>query len=184
MDAGMAVLADHGPDGTTVGEVARRARVSPGTFYNHFDDRDALIGAVVDELAGGVEISGGQLRSVEHDAAARVVIGTRQLMALARDEPATARAFVTLLAAVPAFRTRVRAIVRSAIDDGIAQGRFEPRPSLVTTDALLGAVVQWMRTRLAGEADASAEAVHLELALGIAGLPRSEVDDVIAAAAA
>ena len=37
----------------TVGDVARRARVAPGTFYNHFPDLDTLVRAVVDELAAG-----------------------------------------------------------------------------------------------------------------------------------
>jgi AcrR family transcriptional regulator len=168
--AAMAVLADHGPDGATVGEIARRAHVSPGTFYNHFEDLAALTDAVVDDLAAGVEIGSEQLQAVEHDAAARVAIGTRQLLDLAADEPDTARAFVALLATVPAFRDRIRSTVRGAIDDGIAQGRFERRPAAMTTDAVIGAVTQWMRTRLSGEHDRSPDTDHLEFILHVAGL--------------
>jgi AcrR family transcriptional regulator len=169
MTAGMAVLADHGPDGTTVGAVARRARVAPGTFYNHFDDLDALIGQIVDELVTGVEIARELLVEVEHDAAARVAIGSMQLLALAADDPPTARAFTTLIATVPTFRTRVRGIVRGAITDGIEQGRFITRSADITADAVIGAVVQWMRTRLTGEQVGDDVTEHLALVLRIAG---------------
>ena len=40
------VLAERGPGGATVGDVARRARVASGTFYNHFPSMDDLIEAV------------------------------------------------------------------------------------------------------------------------------------------
>lgn len=180
----MSELAEHGPDGLTVGGVARLAGVAPGTFYNHFDDLDALVVAIVDELAAGVEIGGDELRSIEHDPAARVAIGTRQLLSLAHDEPATAQAFVTLLATVPEFRSRVRSTVRSAIEDGIDQGRFAARSPLVTTDAILGAVVQWMRTYLAGESDQTGTHGYVDLALRIVGLPVEQIPEVIANVAA
>jgi AcrR family transcriptional regulator len=170
MSAGIAALAEHGPDGITIGEIARRAHVSPGTFYNHFDGLESITAAVVDELASGVEITGEQLRAIEHDAAARVAIGTQQLLDLTRDHPDTARAFVALLATVPVFRARVRSTVQLAIDDGIAAGRFADRSPAVVTDALIGAVVQWMRTRLSGESDATPDSEHIQLALQIAGM--------------
>ncbi len=180
MVAGMTVLARSGPDGATVGEVARLARVAPGTFYNHFDDLEAMVDAVVDALAGSVEIALERLRDVEYDVAAQVAIGTRQLLDLARIDPPTAHAFTTLVATVPAFRTRVRAAVSAAITDGIEQGRFERRPELVTADAVLGAVVQWMRTTLVGDADVTPEREYLELVLRIAGVEATEVGPLVA----
>lgn len=177
--AGMTVLAGHGPDGTTVGEVARRARVAPGTFYNHFPSLAELVREVTDELATGVEIARDLLVEVEHDPAARVLIGTRQLLDLARDDPDAAEAFVALLATVPDFRTRIRATVRGAVADGIEAGRFHDRSAGVTADAVLGAVVQWMRSRLAGEAESDSDRDHHRLILAIVGVPGDEVDAVI-----
>lgn len=165
----MAVLAEHGPDGATVGAVARRARMAPGTFYNHFHDLDDAIAAVVDDLSTAVEIERERLAVVEHDAAARVAIGALQLLDLARHDPATASAFVTLLATVPEFRSRVRATVRRAIEDGITERRFVARSSDVTADAVIGATTQWMRTFLAGEHGATNDAEYLEIMLHIAG---------------
>lgn len=179
LNAGRAELAEHGPDGATIGEIARRAFVSTGTFYNHFDDLDTLLQTVVNELAGAIETARDHLAVVEPDPAAQIASGTLQLLSLAHEDPATARAFVALLASVPEFRSRVRASVHSSILDGVAQQRFAPRPSIVTTDALIGAVVQWMRTRLSDEADDSSDADHLSLALHIAGLTGSDFNHVV-----
>ena len=178
--AGMEVLAVHGPDGTTVGAVAKQAQVAPGTFYNHFPTLADLVSAVVDELATGVEIGRDLLADLEHDPAARIVIGTRQLLSLTREDPTAARAFVTLLASVPELRSRVRAIVCNAIVDGAKVGRFAPRDPNVTTDALLGAAVQWMRSRLADEAGLDEEPEQLRAALRIAGLAEADLDEVLA----
>ena len=177
--AGMQELAAHGPDGTTIAQVAHRAHVSTGTFYNHFDSLGTLVGAIVDELASGVEIARDVLAQMEHDPAALLAIGTRQLLDLARTDPPTASAFVNLLATVPAFRRRVQATVRTAIADGIAAGRFEHRPAEITADAVIGVVTQWMRSRLIGEFNAALESDRLVLVLEIAGLPRTDAEAVV-----
>jgi AcrR family transcriptional regulator len=184
LDAGIAALADHGPSGLTVGDIAARAGVASGTFYNHFPSLSDLVDAVTDELAGGVEIARSALEQVEHDPAARVAIGTRQLLRLIRADPSSARAFVSLLVAGTAFRTRVRATVRAAIDDGIAAGRFVGRSIDVTTDAVLGTVVQWMRSALEDEAGPEPEPEHLRMVLLVVGLPEGEIAAVLERVAA
>ncbi|MEO5900171.1 MAG: TetR/AcrR family transcriptional regulator [Ilumatobacteraceae bacterium] len=179
VDAGMAALADHGPGGVTIGDIAGRAGVATGTFYNHFPSMAHLIDAVTDELAGGVEIARGVLEQVERDPAALVAIGTRQLLRLTRADPPAARAFVSLLATAPAFRARVRTTVHGAIDAGIGAGRFPERSAVLTTDAVLGTVVQWMRSALTDEAGPEPEREHLRMILVIVGLPQREIDPVL-----
>ncbi len=184
LTAGMAVLAEAGPEGATVGAIAARAEVAAGTFYNHFPSLQALVEAVTDELASGVEIASDVLARIEGDAAARVVIGTRQLLALTDDDPTRARAFVSLLATIPELRSRIRRIVRGAIADGIDAGRFERASASAAADALVGAVVQWMRSRLTGEGADEPERELLVVALDIVGLPAADRDVVIDAAIA
>ena len=177
--AGMEVLADRGPDGTTIGAIAKQAHVAPGTFYNHYPTLADLISAVAEELATGVEIGNDLLADVEHDPAARVLIGTRQLLELTVEDPVAARAFVALLATIPELRTRVRSIVRGAIVDGVSANRFTEIDPDVTADALLGAVVQWMRTRLAGDSSSEQQPEQLRLALHIVGVPADEIAPLI-----
>ncbi len=177
LQAGMGVLAEQGPTGATVGAVAARAGVATGTFYNHFPSMGDLLDAVTDELARGVEIASETLELVEHDPAVRVVIGTRQLLVLAREDPVAAQAFVSLLASVPGHRARIRRTVRLAVTDGIDQRRFARRDAGAVTDAVLGAVIQWMRSTLAGEVVDETEC--FEIALAIVGLEPTEVHAAI-----
>lgn len=177
LTAGRLVLAAKGPDGATVGEIAKRAKVSSGTFYNHFPSLDDLIDAVVGELATGVEIGRDTLTVIENDPAMRVMLGARQLLALADEDPASASAFVALLATVPAFRDRVRSIVEGALTEGIAAGRFADHDAMALTDAVLGSCVQWMRTALAEDGRRSASDRHdrLRLLMVLVGVSADEI---------
>lgn len=58
VDAGVALIARKGPQGFSLREVARRARVSEAAPYWHFADREALLAAVAErgflEMAKGM----------------------------------------------------------------------------------------------------------------------------------
>ncbi len=43
------VLAEIGP-GATIEQISRQAQVSPTTIYNYFENKDALLGAALDEM--------------------------------------------------------------------------------------------------------------------------------------
>jgi AcrR family transcriptional regulator len=177
--AGMAVLAQRGPDGATVGEVAAAAGVAPGTFYNHFPTLGDLVDTVTDELGTGVEIGLVRLDALEHDPAGRVAVGTLQLLGAADDDPVFASAFVTLVNTLPPFRARVRRLVDQAIADGVAAGRFAVEPGPAATDAVLGAALQSMRSRLGGDADRSSSGEVVRLVLRVLGIPGPEADRVL-----
>ncbi|HEY5947639.1 MAG TPA: TetR/AcrR family transcriptional regulator [Kofleriaceae bacterium] len=49
--AGMRAVAEHGPDGFSLREVATRAGVTPPAVYRHFKDKDELLAAVAAESA-------------------------------------------------------------------------------------------------------------------------------------
>ncbi len=66
IEAALKHLAEYGPDGLSLSEVARLAGVNRGTAYQHFDTREKLIKATIarvsermrDELFGGPEMEG------------------------------------------------------------------------------------------------------------------------------
>lgn len=181
MTAGMAVVADKGPDGATVGEIAREAHVSSGTFYNHFLSIEDLVDAIAGELGTAVEIGRDTLTVIENDPAMRVLIGSAQLLRLVDDDPASASAFVALLASVSVFRDRVRLLVSGALSDGIDAGRFVDTNLMALTDAVLGSVVQWMRTDLAqsGYGLRSDRDAQLRIVMSIVGVERSEEAELL-----
>lgn len=43
LEAASSACAEHGFDGATVGEIARRAGVTPAAIYNHFESREHLL---------------------------------------------------------------------------------------------------------------------------------------------
>ncbi|MFF7633040.1 TetR/AcrR family transcriptional regulator [Kitasatospora sp. NPDC008050] len=52
LDAARAAFAEEGPD-LAIDAIARRAGVSPSTFYRHFPTKDALVDQLLDELTDG-----------------------------------------------------------------------------------------------------------------------------------
>src|SRR5215468_822773 len=48
--AGLALFGEKGYEGTSVDEIARRARLAVGTFYQHYGSKRQLLLALMDEL--------------------------------------------------------------------------------------------------------------------------------------
>ncbi|MFT7597678.1 MAG: AcrR family transcriptional regulator [Acidimicrobiales bacterium] len=183
MHAGMIVLARRGPDGATVGEIAGEAGVASGTFYNHFPSLIDLVEEIAGQLQMTVEIASTILDSIENDPAIRVAIGSRQLLLLSSEDPAGAAAFVSLLAAIPTFRLRIRTVILGTVESGIEAGRFDVASAASATDAVLGAVVQWMRSDLADESGEEQLDDRVSLLLRLLGLAKRDVGKTIKAAA-
>ncbi len=153
--AGLEAIAEHGPDATTVGEIAKRAGVAQGTFYNHFPSLADLMDEIADQLGTGVEIARDALDAIESDPAGRVAIGVLQLLDMADRDPTAAAAFVALAAFRPGFRGRVRAIIGRAIADGSDAGRFQVEAGPAAVNAVLGTCLQSMRSIVLAETDGS-----------------------------
>jgi AcrR family transcriptional regulator len=49
--AGMRAIAEHGPDGFSLRDVAKRAGVTPPAVYRHFGDKDELLAAIAVECS-------------------------------------------------------------------------------------------------------------------------------------
>jgi AcrR family transcriptional regulator len=55
LGAAQAMMAEQGPGGLTVSDVARRAGVNRGTAYQHFPTRERLVAAVLERLGRGTK---------------------------------------------------------------------------------------------------------------------------------
>lgn len=177
--AGMEVLARRGPDGATVGEIAGEAGVSPGTFYNHFPSLIDLVEAITGELQTGVEIASTTLDSIDNDPAIRVAIGTEQLLAMTTNDAASAAAFVSLLAAIPSFRLRIRSVIEQAVQRGVDTESFDVTDVGAATDAVLGSVVQWIRSDLARESTGVPVTDRATLILRLLGVSKRDAQRIV-----
>lgn len=175
----MSVLAARGPGNVSAGEIASAADVATGTFYNHFPSVEDFIDAVAHDLGRGIEIGRDTLSEIEHDPAVRVAIGVLQLLEMADTDPVSASAFVTMAAVRPDFRVRVRELVGQAITDGVAAGRFHEVSAPAAINAVLGATLQSMRSRVLGETDGSEAVAVATLVLRLLGVAHDEIDAVV-----
>jgi len=182
--AGTVVLVEKGPAHVTAGQIASSAGVAVGTFYNHFPTVDEFIAAVAEDLTQAIEIGRNTLNEIEHDPARRVAIGVLQLLELADTDPTSASAFVTLTALRPEFRSRIRALVGQAITDGIAAGVFEVGAGQAGINAVLGATLQSMRSRVLNETDHDEAAGVAHLVLRLLGMTEPDIVTAISEAQA
>jgi|GEM_PF-6657536 len=172
----MRVMGETGSMALTTTAVTAAAGVSHGTFYNYVSDTDELVALVADELAQVFELGQGHVDRLSGDPAARVALGLLQLLALPRTDPVYGRAFLAAMAGDTAFRTRIRMLVAAEVARGVDRGVFRAGTVEVTTDALVGAALQTLRSALQGEVAPDPEAV-VDVCLRLLG-----VDDVRAVA--
>jgi AcrR family transcriptional regulator len=50
INAAISVVASKGPDAAAINDITEKADVGFGTFYNHFNSKDAILAAAVEEL--------------------------------------------------------------------------------------------------------------------------------------
>jgi len=89
MEAALRLIAEKGPDGLTLAEIARLARVSPAAPYRHFKDREALL---VEVAKRGFEVFSARLEAAWNQGSptpgrAFENVG-RAYLGFAREEPA------------------------------------------------------------------------------------------------
>jgi AcrR family transcriptional regulator len=82
-------LAERGPEGLSLREVARAAGVSPNAPYRHFADRGALLAALATE--GFIELAAGLRDAPGESARARLSASGAAYVAFVEGNPALAR---------------------------------------------------------------------------------------------
>lgn len=179
----MRVMADHRGASLSAAAVCRAAEVSHGTFYNYFDSVEALEVAVAAELLEVFELGATNLARLSGDPAARVALGVQQLLAMPSLDHVYATAFLEVMSGRRDFRAHVRDIVLLEVQKGVARGAFDTPSEVVATDALLGAILQTIRSMLHDEADDNPEAV-VEVCLRLLGVPAAQIAAVATRAVA
>jgi len=146
LDAAEAVFAERGFHGARIQDIAERARTAVGTVYNHFEDKDDVLGALLDQRS---EEMGAQLQPLGNDPApfpARLRVRVARLLSYVGAH----RAFFAIAneqglfagSVAPGARAtgkklrhveRLRSAFRALVEEGVASGDLEP----LQGDALL-----------------------------------------------
>lgn len=179
LDTALEVIADDGT-GFNIADIAARAGVSHGTFYNYFADREQLVSALVPHI---VEAFAARAAAEvdERDPARRFAIITARALAAAVEMPSTARVALRLEAVQRALLVEgPLSYLRRDLVDGHAAGRFTDQPDDGTLDVILGALLFAIRRITEGETSpAYRQRVISKLlqALGIEALEAADLAD-------
>ena len=150
LDTALEVLAEQG-EGFSVAELAGRAGVSHGTFYNYFADREQLVEALVPHTVGRfAERMAVQVAIA--DPAARFARISASALEAAMRESQTIRVALRLDVVQRGLLVEgPLAHLRQDLADGYASGRFVGSLDAGTLDVVLGALLLAARRVADGE---------------------------------
>ncbi|MCC2656914.1 MAG: TetR family transcriptional regulator [Panacagrimonas sp.] len=166
--AGYRLFAERGKDVVSVNDITDAAGVGFGSFYNHFESKDAFHEALVAAFVEDIDARLDRRLARSVDVAQRIAITVRGAVERAGND-ALWRRFLLREAFTGSFRTRgLEARLLDAIQRGLDTGRFrllEPRVgSLATAGGLIGVVAGALSRSEEGEGAPLASRVR---ALGI-----------------
>ena len=90
IDAAKVLFARQGIDNTRIQEITDEADVGFGSFYNHFESKDAIVEAVFEETVAAKGAALDELTSAFEDPAEVIAAAHRYFVRLARTDPAWA----------------------------------------------------------------------------------------------
>ncbi len=122
--AGASLFAARPVDAVSIDDIVAAADVAKGSFYNHFQDKDALARAIADEVRGAVETLAAEVNTGVTDPAERVARALCGFAAQAAEQPVAVRAMMRLFQGAAIPDAPMNRGVRGDIKAGLATGRF------------------------------------------------------------
>jgi AcrR family transcriptional regulator len=167
------LITEKGVAGLRISELAERADVGLGSFYNHFETKEALVEQVVTESLQ--TLSEAILRgAADGDPAELVNLACHRIIRLAYDDPEFARLLVHLNHGDSLFATAIRPYAKRAVDAGIESGRFPVLDEEVALTLIIGAAFAVMRAIVESVHPADAEIAFADSVLRLLGVPADE----------
>lgn len=176
-DATRELIAEKGVAGLRIQEITERADVALGSFYNHFESKEAVVEAVIAESLRGITET--LAADPVEDAAELVSIAVRRFVGMAYSDPEFASVVVHLNHADALFGVAVHPAARTAVQRGITESRFDVPDLEVAVTAILGGSLAVMRAIIDGRLGANAELAHAEAALRSLGLTPADAAEVV-----
>jgi AcrR family transcriptional regulator len=155
IDSAVQVIAERG-EAFTISDVVAHAEVSNGTFYNYFDDRDALIDQVVPEALAGFAADAA-LIAPDEDPAMRMATISALALERAAATPGMMKVLLRLDAVQQAIAEgEVVQHLRVDLEAGAAGGRFQFNSIDTALDVVIGTLLLAARRIVAAAESAAA----------------------------
>lgn len=178
IDAARTLFARQGIENTRINEITDEADVGFGSFYNHFQSKEAIVEAV---LAQKVAAQGAALEAMTADLvdpAEVVAAAHRYCVNLASTDPDWAWLLIRLDISHNVTLAALGPFARRDLERGIKAGRFKVPNAEVALLASGGAMLGVMRAVLDGRAPKDADRHHAEGVLRLLGLKPEDAADV------
>ncbi|HEY2437935.1 MAG TPA: helix-turn-helix domain-containing protein [Solirubrobacteraceae bacterium] len=174
IEAAKTLFARQGVDVTRIQEITEEADVGFGSFYNHFESKEAIAEAVLVETvaAQGAEIDA--LTSQLEDPAEIISAAHRTFVRRARTDPDWAWLLVRLNVSHNIMLTALEPYARRDLRKAISAGRLNVPNEQIALLGAAGALLAVMRAVLDGHAPKQADIHHAQGVLRMYGLAPDE----------
>jgi Transcriptional regulator len=178
IEAARALFARQGVDATRINEITEEADVGFGSFYNYFDSKEAIVGAVVEEAATEAAVAIDAATKDIEDPAEVVAVAHRSIVGIARKDPNSGWLFVRLELSHDMVFHALGPYAARDLQRGIEARRFNVDDPDVALTAAGGALLAVVRAVLQGRAGADAAEHQAACALRIFGLSPADAAEV------
>jgi AcrR family transcriptional regulator len=168
------LFASNGFQQTAIAEIAARADIAIGSFYNYFRTKEDLLDVLLEEqLSRQLELLQGRQQQVT-DPAEKISVAHRHLVLSAREDPSWGWLIVRLEAPYRIAWTVLGDAAEQDLLEGIAAGEFQVADTGLALKASGGALFAVMHAELAGELGEGDDCAHAEGVLRSFGLGRAK----------
>jgi AcrR family transcriptional regulator len=172
------LFASQGFEATTIRDIAAEADIALGGFYNYFPTKEDVLAALLEgALAEQLELLKLRQAGID-DAAERVSIAHRHLVAAAREDPDWGWLLVRLDVDHHVIDAVLRRNAAADLRQGVRSGRFSVSNQVVALRASGGALLGVMHGMLLGEFSAKDDSAHAEGVLRSFGVAPPEAAEV------
>lgn len=179
MRAALELMAERGRDGVAINEITEAADVGFGSFYNHFESKEAIHSALVEEVLTGFAEALSRISDLLEDPAEILAASLRYTAERARKDPVWGRFLVGSAFTTQSLTTGTGRYAMKDLQRGIDSGRFHSDDAAVTVLAVGGIGLSIISAELElGRTDARGRGAFRKL-----GLARGDLAERGAAAA-
>jgi AcrR family transcriptional regulator len=169
------VFASQGVDGSTIQDITDAADVAKGSFYNHFDSKEAILRAVAEETLAELARALDVLTEPMRDDPARVIaVCLRHTLRACIEDPTLGWFVLRAGDEIAVGDVALGAYGRRDIRRGIQSKRFHFDDIELACTMIAGAAEALLRRRLDGELPSEADAALAAHALRLLGVPDSD----------
>ena len=180
VDAAMELIAAKGVEGLRLRELAERAEIGFGSFYNHFSSKEELVEAVVTEYVASATAEIMERALAHEDPAMTAAVAQRSFIHLIEQNRELAWLIVRLDRGEAILEIASLPYLGGVLERGLDSGRFAGVDVPVTVSSMVGATISVMRGILERRLPADADVAAARILLRACGIDDQEATEIAA----